>query len=112
LGRGAATGLTKYLDQQLEAIRAAAIRLNEQQARTSPCRSTLSVAGGSVVSRPSRLRYFLVHQIEELTRHADIIREQIDGVAVPAIVLSEAGMEASEFFAPYRAAPGTLGAQG
>jgi hypothetical protein len=188
------TGLTNYLDQQLDAIRAAAIGLTERQARTSPCRSGLSIGGlikhvtygmqgvvdrltdpdavramdeaafarynGSFVveadenvaglieafdqlrprylacvaaadpssstteppapwdgiydARPSRLRYYLVHQIEELARHAghaDIIREQIDGVAIPAIVLSEAGMEASEFFAPYVAAPGTIGAQ-
>ncbi len=57
-------------------------------------------------------RYFLVHQIEEFARHAghaDIIREQIDGVAVPAIVLSESSIQVSDFFQPYVAAPGTLG---
>ena len=63
--------------------------------------------------RPANLRYLLVHQIEELARHAghaDIIREQIDGVSVPAIVLSAEGMQASDFFEPYVPAPGTLGA--
>ena len=63
-------------------------------------------------ARPSLARYYLVHQIEELARHAghaDIIREQLDGVEVPAIVLSESGFPANDFFQPYVAAPGTLG---
>ena len=53
-----------------------------------------------------------MHQIEEMARHAghaDIIREQIDGVAVPAIMLTEAGMPANDFFQPYVPAPGTVG---
>jgi hypothetical protein len=61
---------------------------------------------------PAFARYYLVHQVEELARHAghaDIIREQLDGVAVPAIVLSESGFAANDFFQPYVAAPGTLG---
>jgi hypothetical protein len=186
------TTLVRYLDQQLGAIRAAAIGLTEEQAREQPCRSALSIGGllkhttygmrgatarlsgaderteidassfaaheasfaladdetaaaamadfdaaraeylaafaatdpasptieppapwhGIHDARPARARYFLVHQIEEFARHAghaDIIREQIDGVAVPAIVLSESGFPASEFFQPYVAAPGTLG---
>lgn len=37
--------LTGYLDQQLEAVRAAAHGLTEDQARQTPCRSTLSVGG-------------------------------------------------------------------
>jgi len=63
--------------------------------------------------RPSLARYHLVHQVEEMARHAghaDIIREQIDGMAVPAIVLSEAGAPANDFFQPYVPAPGTVGA--
>ena len=63
--------------------------------------------------RPARTRYLLVHQIEELARHAghaDIIREQIDGISVPAIVLTLDGMPASDYFAPYIPAPGTIGA--
>ena len=63
--------------------------------------------------RPVRRRYQLVHQIEELARHAghaDIIREQIDGVAVPALVLTEEGAATNEFFTPYVPAPGTIGA--
>ena len=43
--------------------------------------------------------------------HADIIREQIDGMSVPAIVLSEAGAPANDFFQPYVAQPGTIGAR-
>src|SRR3954467_14267620 len=39
------TGLVRYLTQQLEAIRAAAIGLTEEQARERPCRSALSVGG-------------------------------------------------------------------
>jgi hypothetical protein len=186
------TGIARYLDQQLEAVRAAAVGLTEAQARMSPCRSTLSIGGlikhvtygmgralerlggaapvqgfseadfaryqgsfavgddetvaglvdafdqirpdylaavgaadpssasteppapwdGVFDARPSNLRFYLVHQIEELARHAghaDIIREQVDGTAVPAIVLSEAGMTASDFFTPYVAAAGTIG---
>lgn len=39
------TGLVGYLDQQLTAVRAAIIGLTEEQARQTPCRSTLSVGG-------------------------------------------------------------------
>jgi hypothetical protein len=63
--------------------------------------------------RPALTRYLLVHQIEEMARHAghaDIIREQIDGTSVPAIVLSTEGMPASDFFSPYVPEPGTIGA--
>lgn len=63
-------------------------------------------------ARPARLRYFLVHQIEETARHAghaDIIREQLDGVMVPALQLTVEGMTASSFFTPYEPAPGTIG---
>jgi hypothetical protein len=65
-------------------------------------------------ARPANSRYALVHQVEELARHAghaDIIREQIDGMAVPAIVLSEAGAPPNDFFQPYVPAPGTIGAR-
>jgi hypothetical protein len=189
------TGLVRYLDQQLEAIRAAATGLTEEQARLRPCRSALSIGGlikhatfgmrgaterlnggrgrteidaamfaaygasfaltdeetapgviaafdearvgylaavartdpgapsveppapwhGIHDSRPSHARYYLVHQIEEFARHAghaDILREQIDGVALPAIVLSEAGAPANDYFQPYVPAPGTIGAAG
>ena len=37
--------LVGYLDDQLDAIRAAAHGLTEEQARATPCRSTLSVGG-------------------------------------------------------------------
>jgi hypothetical protein len=49
--------------------------------------------------------------IEEYARHAgraDIIHEQIDGMAVPAVVLTLAGAPGNDFFRPYRPAPGTL----
>ena len=68
---------------------------------------------GILDERPIRRRFLLVHQIEELARHAghaDIIREQIDGVAVPALVMTEEGAPPNEFFVPYAPAPGTLGA--
>jgi hypothetical protein len=64
--------------------------------------------------RPANARYFLVHHVEEMARHAghaDIIREQIDGMAVPAIMLSQSGAPANDFFQPYVAAPGTIGAR-
>jgi Protein of unknown function (DUF664) len=62
-------------------------------------------------ARPIHRRYYLVHQVEEFARHAghaDIIREQIDGVAVPALVLTLAGASANDVFQPYQPAPGTL----
>ena len=190
------TGLVRYLDQQLDAIRAAAVGLTDEQARARPCRSALSIGGllkhvtyvmrgatdrltgatgvrteldeaafaayqGSFAladdetaagalaefdaarvaylaaaaatdpssptveppapwdgiddARPALARYYLVHQVEELARHAghaDILREELDGVAVPAIVLSESGAPPNDFFPPYVAAPGTLGHAG
>lgn len=185
------TGLVNYLDQQLDAIRAAALGLTEEQARETPCRSELSVGGiikhtarglrGAVVrlttevteqpvdaaafaaftdsftvradetvaatieefdrarsellalvattdparetvappapwhgiadARPIRVRHHLVHLVEEWARHAghaDIIREQIDGVSVPALVMTLEGTPANDFFQPHRPAPGTL----
>ena len=189
------TTIERYVSDQLDAIRASAIGLTEEQIRMRPCRSALSIGGlvkhaiyvmrgttdrltgradpnrtldesafaaheasfsltddetapdaiaefdatraeylaaiaatdpsaqtvvlpapwyGIHDSRSAFMRYGLVHQIEELARHAghaDIIREQIDGMAVPAIVLSESGMPANDFFQPYVPAPGTLGAR-
>ncbi|GEE03989.1 hypothetical protein nbrc107696_44350 [Gordonia spumicola] len=185
------TSLVNYIDQQLEAIRAAALGLTEEQAWATPCRSALSVAGiikhaeygmrggvgrltkgpgafaldeagfaaylgsfaaaegetaaaviarfdatraefldivrsvdpdadsiepaapwdGVLDDRPIKLRYYLMHQVEEYARHAghaDIVREQIDGQPVPGLVLSLLGAPANDFFAPYEAAPGTL----
>ncbi len=187
-----ATSLANYVDQQLTAIRAAVHGLTEEQARQTPCRSTLSVGGlikhvtqgmegttrnlaegmstaplsqddylryqsGFVVAddetmadvlaafdaartaylaaiagsdpgaesvappapwqgihdaRPILTRYYLMHQVEEMARHAghaDIIREQIDGMAVPALVMTLEGVPANPFFQPYVAAPGTIG---
>ncbi|HWJ61987.1 MAG TPA: DinB family protein [Acidimicrobiales bacterium] len=187
------TGLLGYIDQQLAALRAAIIGLTEDQARSTPCRSTLSIGGllkhavygmtentarltgggherpldegayqrylgsfaltddetgagtlaafdearaaylaaieatdpdgeiteppapwhGIFDARPAKARYLLVHQIEEWARHAghaDIIREQLDGTAIPQIVLSLEGAPANDFFQPYVAEPGTIGA--
>lgn len=62
-------------------------------------------------ARPIRARYYLVHQVEEMARHAghaDIIREQLDGVAVPALVMTLEGTPANDFFQPYVPAPGTI----
>ena len=62
-------------------------------------------------ARPIHARYYLVHLVEECARHAghaDIFREQIDGVAVPTLVLTLAGAGANDFFQPYQPAPGTL----
>jgi hypothetical protein len=186
-------GIISYVEQQLDAIRAAAIGLTEEQARLRPCRSALSIGGllkhatycmrgvtrrltgsgarssideaayaeheasfaladdetaagalaafdatrvgylaalaavdpsaptieepapwfGIFDNRPARARYLLVHQVEEMARHAghaDIIREEIDGMSVPAIVLTADGMTKSDFFQPYVPEPGTIGA--
>ncbi|MBI5090612.1 MAG: DinB family protein [Actinobacteria bacterium] len=189
------TGLVNYLDQQLSALRAAAIGLTDEQARMRPCRSALSIGGlikhvtygmrgaidrlggqggplaegltesgyedylssfalgddetaegaladfdgvrveylaavaatdpsastveppspwyGIFDARPANARFYLVHQIEEMARHAghaDVIREQIDGVMVPQIELTQAGMAGNDFFQRYVPQPGTLGA--
>lgn len=182
--------LVNYVDQQLEALRAAPYGLTEEEAFSTPCRSTLSLAGlvkhathgmrgvvaflgagetpsldeagyaaylgsftraagesavgllaafdearpgyleavgaadpdeerlaapapwyGIHEPQPMRTRYYLAHQVEEMARHAghaDIIREQIDGMAVPALVMSRAGLAGNAFFDPYRPRPGTL----
>lgn len=186
------TGLANYLDQQLSAIRASAYGLTEDQARQTPCRSSLSIGGivkhiayglrgyaqtmraggrsdisdddyaaygdslalsdtdtmaevlaefdaaraeiqhlfassdpdadfleppapwfGQTEAHPAKLRYFLVHQIEEAARHAghaDIIREQLDQELVPNLQLSIEGVPANQFFTPYEPTPGTIGA--
>ena len=185
------TGLLRYLDQQLDALRASAFGLTETQSRATPCRSSLSIAGlikhaahgmrgathrlqgsaatmdpdamaaytasfvpgpdetttaliaefdaaraqyldafaaadpeapsleppapwhGRFAEQPIRLRYYLTHQIEEMARHAghaDIIREQLDGVSIPLLVLTLEGAPANDFFRPYTPAPGTIGA--
>jgi hypothetical protein len=65
-------------------------------------------------ARPARLRYYLLHQVEEMARHAghaDIIREQLDGLAVPALVMTVEGAPANAFFQPYEPRPGTIGAR-
>ncbi|MFT4080976.1 MAG: DUF664 domain-containing protein [Nocardioides sp.] len=185
------TTIARYVDQQLEAIRASALGLTEEQARSTPCRSALSIGGilkhvahgmrgavlrirephgtrpldeaafaaylgsftvgegesvagtieefdaaraeliaaildadpGSEATEPPApwagvfqptpilLRFYLNHQIEEFARHAghaDIIREQIDGVSVQTLVHTLAGTPANDFFTPYAASPGTL----
>lgn len=56
-------------------------------------------------------RYYLVHLVEEYARHAghaDIIREQVDGQFVPALVMAVAGVPANDFFTPLQPEPGTL----
>ena len=61
--------------------------------------------------QPINARYHLVHLIEETARHAghaDIIREELDGMSVPALVMTLAGAPTNDFFQPYVAAPGTL----
>jgi len=182
--------LVAYVDQQLEALRAAPYGLTEEQARSTPCRSALSVAGlvkhvthgmrgafrvlasdvpppldeaafadylssfsladdettegvlaafdevrprylaaladtdpeverlappapwnGISEAMPIRARYYLAHQVEEMARHAghaDILREQVDGTSVPALVMTRAGVPANAFFQPYAPSPGTI----
>jgi len=83
-------------------------------AATDPAADTMAPPApwhGIFDARPIHARYYLVHLVEELARHAghtDIIREQIDGVAVPSLVLTLAGASANDFFQPYQPAPGTL----
>jgi hypothetical protein len=63
--------------------------------------------------QPIRLRYYLMHQVEEMARHAghaDIIREQLDGLSVQTLQLTLEGQSANDFFQPYVPEPGTIGA--
>lgn len=83
-------------------------------AATDPAHDTTAPPApwhGIFDARPIHARYHLVHLVEECARHAghaDIVREQIDGTAVPALVLTLAGAPANDFFQPYRPPPGTL----
>lgn len=185
------TGLSNYIGQQLTAIRASVYGLTDEQAKATPCRSSLSLAAllkhaaygmrgytaqlsgtlsalddaaftaylgslevsddedvsdvlgefdaaheellaalehadpnaeaiappapwhGLMQPLPVRRRYDIVHFLEEFARHAghaDIIREQLNGMAIPALVMSIEGVRASQFFQPYQPAPGTVGA--
>ncbi|MCB0975951.1 MAG: DUF664 domain-containing protein [Acidimicrobiales bacterium] len=64
-------------------------------------------------ARPAKARYYLIHQIEEMARHAghaDIIREQIDGALVPHLVMTIEGVPANDYFTPFEPAPATIGA--
>lgn len=89
-------------------------QLRAAVAATNPADGTMAPPApwhGIFDARPIHARYYLVHLVEECARHAghaDIIREQIDGVAVPALVLTLAGASANDFFQPYQPAPGTL----
>jgi len=68
---------------------------------------------GRSEQRPIRLRYYLLHQVEEMARHAghaDIIREQLDGLSVATLQMTLEGRPANDFFQPYVPAPGTIGA--
>jgi hypothetical protein len=186
------TSILRYVEQQLDAIRAATLGLTEDQLRATPCTSSLSIGGlvkhvtygmegatrrlregtvppldeaayaryqgsfaladdedgaslleafdaaragyvaelaaadpgadateppapwaGSYEPQPILVRYYLLHQLEEMARHAghaDIIREQLDGMAVPALVMTLEGVPANDFFQPYVPEPGTIGA--
>jgi hypothetical protein len=97
--------------EEFDRVRA---QLRAAVAATDPAGSTTAPPApwhGIFDARPIHARYYLVHLVEECARHAghaDIIREQIDGVAVPTLVLTLAGASANDFFQPYRPAPGTL----
>lgn len=62
-------------------------------------------------ARPIRLRYQLWHLVEESARHAghaDIIREELDGVSVSTLVMTHEGVRANNFFQPFQAPPGSI----
>jgi hypothetical protein len=66
---------------------------------------------GITEPQPIRARYYIAHQVEEMARHAghaDILREQVDGMSVPALVMTRAGVAANPFFQPYQPEPGTV----
>ncbi len=62
-------------------------------------------------ARPIHHRYQLMHFVAEAARHAghaDLLREELDGVLVPTLELTRAGLAANDFFTPYRPAAGTI----
>jgi hypothetical protein len=97
--------------EEFDRVRA---QLRAAVAATDPGSSTMAPPApwhGIYDARPIHARHYLVHLVEECARHAghaDIIREQIDGMAVPALVLTLDGASANDFFQPYQPAPGTL----
>lgn len=173
-----------YLGEQLAGLRNAAYGLTEEQARTAPCRSGLSIGGllvhamyvmggrlrrdeeggrgdelneegiqtflasfaladddslaavldrfdtmtvaylasvraadpgadvvepsapweGILHETPTRERFYLMHHIEELARHAghaDIVREQLDGADAGSLRAAVEGRPANDFVAPW-----------
>lgn len=105
------------VDGQIAAFDAARVAYLAAVGATDPAATTQEPPTpwyGIFDVRPAHARYLLVHHVEEFARHAghaDILREQIDGVSVAAIVVGESGMPASDFFQPYVPAPGTIGAR-
>src|SRR5438067_3729008 len=71
-------GIVGYVEQQLDAIRAATIGLTEDQARLRPCRSALSIGG--------------------LIKHATYcmrgVTERLSGDGQPRSTIDEAGLAA------------------
>jgi Protein of unknown function (DUF664) len=60
---------------------------------------------GIVDPIPTRTRFHLLHQIEELARHAghaDIIREQLDGAQSGELAMAVAGAPANDFAKPWQ----------
>ena len=86
--------------------------LLEALAATDPEQETVEPPApwsGVHEQRPARRRYLLVQELARHAGHADILREQLDGELVPALVMTEEGAPTNDFFAPYVPAPGTLG---
>lgn len=53
----------------------------------------------------TRARFYLLHQLEELARHAghaDIVREQIDGADAHGLALAVAGDPGNDYVKPWR----------
>lgn len=70
-----ATGLAEYVDTQLEALRASAHGLTEEQARSRPTRSALSIGGilkhvGFVIRPPEEPDAVTVEEGEEVSEDA------------------------------------------
>lgn len=102
-----AAALLPVFDAAREEYRAA-LRATDPQA---PSQEGPAPWFGITEPRPILQRYYLVHQVEELARHAghaEIIREQIDGVTIPTIQMTLSGQEPNEFFTPFEAPAGTI----
>ena len=74
--------------------------------RRTPCRCPRACRGTPTTSTPGRVRWVLLHLVEEIGRHAghaDIVRESIDGATMYELMAAAEGWPATEWLQPWSA---------